>query len=236
VARSTSSTSSTKHFVDKTMALLSKRLAKNKEYPKQFDDSRVIEVLQGVHEFARTSAQKQMLEVCGSLSLYISKALMSEDGKNANVEKVLNIYSESLTDYMTKKSSHLQPKFFLDFLQRFPQHSWPLFNKLLGYTDPTESIKNYRQSQAYQIMSVLIQRTLSQKSDECNQAFLEEVPAIAASLIKTFEHALNDKPDAKQFNTQRLRDVLKFAVTSIRLTKNLEKDTTKVRSIADPCC
>ncbi|KAJ2956399.1 hypothetical protein NQZ79_g7736 [Umbelopsis isabellina] len=232
VVRSTSSTSSTKHFVDKTMALLSKRLAKNKEYPKQFDDKRVLEVLQGVHEFARTSAQKQMLEVCGSLSLYISKALMSEDGQDANVEKVLHIYSESLTDYMTKKSSHLQPKFFLDFLQRFPQHSWPLFNKLLGYTDPTESIKNYRQSQAYQIMSVLIQRTLSQKSDECNQAFLQEVPAIAASLIKTFEHALNDKPDAKQLNTQRLREVLKFAVTSIRLSKNLEKDTTKVSCLA----
>lgn len=233
--RSTSTTSSTKHFVDKTIALLNKRLSKNKEYPKQFDVERVAEVLKGVHEFARTSAQKQMLEVCGSLSLYISKAMMSSDEEEklnttANTEKVLSIYSDSLADYMTKKSSHLQPKFFLEFLNRFPQRSWPLFNKLLAYTDPNESVKSYRQSQAYQIMSVLIQRTVSQKSDECNQEFLNAIPAIADSLIKTFEYALDDKPEstAKQVNIQRMKEVLKFAVTSIRLTKNIEKDTKEV--------
>jgi DNA polymerase phi len=237
VVRSTSSSSSTKHFVDKTLALLNKRLSKNKEYPKEFDIPRVIEVLQGVHQFARTSAQKQILEVCGSLSLYISKALMSGDDEKQNstvsTEKVLSIYSESLTDYMTKKSSHLQPKFFLDFLNRFPQHSWPLFTNLLAYTDPNESIKSYRQSQAYQIMSVLIQRALSQKSDECNQEFLNSVPAIADSLIKTFEYALDDKlePTTKQVNIQRMKEVLKFAVTSIRLTKNIEKDTKEVNGL-----
>lgn len=234
VARSTSTTSSTKHFVDKTMALLNKRLSKNKEYPKQFDAERVAEVLKGVHEFARTSAQKQMLEVCGSLSLYISKALIGgEDEKLDTAAKVLSIYSDSLTDYMTKKSSHLQPKFFLEFINRFSQHSWPLFAKLLAYTDPNESVKSYRQSQAYQIMSVLIQRSLSLKSDECNKEFLNSIPLIADSLIKTFEYALDDKPEpaAKQVNIQRIKEVLKFAVTSIRLSKNIEKDTKEVRTI-----
>ncbi|GAB5585522.1 DNA-directed DNA polymerase [Umbelopsis nana] len=231
VARSTSTSSSTKHFVDKTMALLNKRLSKNKEYPKQFDAERVAEVLKRVHEFARTSAQKQMLEVCGSLSLYISKALIGgEDEKLDTAAKVLSIYSDSLTDYMTKKSSHLQPKFFLEFLNRFPQHSWPLFAKLLAYTDPNESVKSYRQSQAYQIMSVLIQRSLSLKSDECNKEFLNSIPLIADSLIKTFEYVLDDKPEpaAKQVNIQRIKEVLKFAVTSIRLSKNIEKDTKEV--------
>ncbi|KAG2175098.1 hypothetical protein INT44_007576, partial [Umbelopsis vinacea] len=110
VIRTTSTSSSTKHFVDKTVALLNKRLSKNKEYPKQFDIERAAQVLKGVQEFARTSAQKQMLEICGSLSLYISKAMLSvEEAKlGAAKEQVLTIYSDSLTDYMTKKSSHMQ--------------------------------------------------------------------------------------------------------------------------------
>ncbi|CAO3670180.1 unnamed protein product [Umbelopsis ramanniana] len=232
VIRTTSTSSSTKHFVDKTIALLNKRLSKNKEYPKQFDIERAAQVLKGVQEFARTSAQKQMLEICGSLSLYISKAMLSVDEEKlgAATEQVLAIYSDSLTDYMTKKSSHMQPKFFVDFLNRFPQHSWPLFNKLLAFTDPKETIKSYRQSQAYQIMSVLIQRTVSLKTDECNKEFLNSIPAISDSLIKTFEYALDDKPEpaAKQVNIQRIKEVLKFAVTAIRLTKNIEKDTKEI--------
>ncbi|KAH8550146.1 DNA polymerase phi-domain-containing protein [Umbelopsis sp. PMI_123] len=232
VVRTTSTSSSTKHFVDKTVALLNKRLSKNKEYPKQFDAERVVQILKGVHEFARTSAQKQMLEVCGSLSLYISKAMMGgEDGNiDTAVDQVLSIYSDSLTDYMTKKSSHMQPKFFIDFLNRFPQRSWPLFNKLLAYTDPKETVKSYRQSQAYQMMSVLIQRTVSLKTEECNHEFLRSIPAISDSLIRTFEYALDDKPEpaAKQVNIQRIKEVLKFAVTAIRLTKNIEKDTKKI--------
>lgn len=169
IIRATPSKSVTNQFVEKVIAFLKNRLAKSTEYPKEQADF-VFEIVQAVHDFAKSSTSKELSEMCNQLSLYLRKCILGGtdfevDSKTpAKTKKALTkfnaIYSDSIKLYMTKKSTPFHPSIIQQMLQRYPMTSWDLLTTLVTYLNRAGCANIYRLSMACKWASVIIQRTV----------------------------------------------------------------------------
>lgn len=176
IIRATPSKSVTNQFVEKVIAFLKNRLAKSTEYPKEQADY-VYEILQAVHDFAKSSTTKELSEMCNQLSLYLRKCILGgtdfEVAKDtpAKTKKALTkfnqIYSESIKLYLTKKSTPFHPSIIQQMLQRYPMSSWDMLNTLVTYLNRAECANIYRLSMACKWTSVIIQRTVGKVRETC---------------------------------------------------------------------
>ncbi|KAF8933972.1 DNA-directed DNA polymerase [Podila verticillata] len=75
---------SNKPVHDKISALLRNKLAKIKDYPREYDEEHVFEILTQVHELAKKSPDAKFAGLCGDLSLLLVKVLIGgQDEKTA---------------------------------------------------------------------------------------------------------------------------------------------------------
>lgn len=230
-------------MVDKTTALLNNKLAKIKDYPRDFDAEHLHSILEQVHESAKRAPNNQMVTLCGRLSLVLVKTLVGGHDENdggddksdrpsggpakaqiqANVDRIISLYASSLADFMTKKSSRLQPVLFLDFIDRFPRTAWGLCDPLLEYSRPAGSVKAYRQVQAYEMLGALVRRGVA-RAGVSGKMLSKAAPRIADVVAETLKFAVGEG----QINTQRIKLVLKFMASAVRVTKKVEEDTSQV--------
>lgn len=169
IIRATPSKSVTNQFVEKVIAFLKNRLAKSTEYPKEQAEY-VYEIVQAVHDFAKSSTTKELSEMCNQLSLYLRKCILGgtdfevTNETSSKTKKALTkfnkIYSESIKLYLTKKSTPFHPSIIQQMLQRYPMSSWDLLNTLVTYLNRAECANIYRLSMACKWTSVIIQRTV----------------------------------------------------------------------------
>lgn len=169
IIRATPTKSVTNQFVEKVIAFLKNRLSKANEYPKEQADF-VFDVLQAVHDFAKSSTSKELSEMCNQLSLYLRKCILggADFGISKETpaktkkaaEKFLAVFSESTKLYMTKKSTPFHPSIIQQMLQRYPMSSWDLLNTFVTYLNRAECANIYRLSMACKWSSVVIQRTV----------------------------------------------------------------------------
>ncbi|KAF9426046.1 DNA-directed DNA polymerase [Podila epigama] len=207
---------SNKPVHDKISALLRNKLAKIKDYPREYDDEHVFEILTQVHELAKKSPDAKFSALCGDLSLLLVKVLIGGQDENTAVgetkaqapakatrgskaakvdpikakqDRVVALYSTSLKEFMTRKNSNLSAKMFSEFIERFPHLAWHLSGTLLEYTSPKAAVKSFRQAMAFTLLSTLVKRLANKKTPEFEQLFLETLPLIRNSLIETLEGA-----------------------------------------------
>jgi DNA polymerase phi len=169
IIRATPSKSVTNQFVEKVIAFLKNRLSKSTEYPKEQADF-VFDILQAVHDFAKSSTSKELSEMCNQLSLCLRKCILGgadfEITKETPAktkkaaEKFLAVFADSTKLYLTKKSTPFHPSIIQQMLQRYPMSSWDLLNTLVTYMNRAECANIYRLSMACKWSSVLIQRTV----------------------------------------------------------------------------
>ncbi|KAF9941246.1 DNA-directed DNA polymerase [Mortierella alpina] len=160
-----------------------------------------------------------------------------EAALKAKQDKIVELYSASLKEFMTRKNSNLSAKMFLEFIDRFPHLAWHLSSTLLEYTSPKAAVKSFRQAMAFNMLSALVKRLANKNTPEFEQLFLDTLPLIRNSLIETFEGAFVESAaadaeaeeeekttssSAKGLNVARLREILKFAILSARMVKRAE--------------
>ncbi|RUP48889.1 DNA polymerase phi-domain-containing protein [Jimgerdemannia flammicorona] len=232
--RTTSSTSATKQMVDKTTTLLNSKLAKIKDYPRLFDPVHLHDILEQIHEVAKRAPSNSTVILCSNLSLVLVKTLLGghddDDTKissslskvqvHNSTARIVVLYKSSLADFMSKKSSRLQPSLFLNFITRFPRTAWALADSLVTYAGPTGGVKQYRRAQAYNMLSVLVQRAAAKRSDEFDREFEKTTPDIVEVVKETLAFSVSEgNADGKVLNTLRLKDVLKFAAVMLKMWK-----------------
>ncbi|KAG0206968.1 DNA-directed DNA polymerase [Mortierella sp. GBA30] len=177
----------------------------------------------------------------GSAAKGKSNVSPQEAALKAKQDRVVELYSASLKEFMTRKNSNLSAKMFLEFIDRFPHLAWHLSSTLLEYTSPKAAVKSFRQAMAFNMLSALVKRLANKNTPEFEPLFLETLPLIRNSLIETFEGAFvavesteedEDKTNnsgAKGLNVARLREILKFAILSARMVKRAEdRDVTEI--------
>ena len=114
------------------------------------DDEQVGEILRQLHSRARKASTGDIVTTLAQSSLFLSKALL-----HAQISQpVLDIYRESLQDFVTRKASRLNTTFFQEFIRRHANVSWELRDTLLELSG--KAVNGYRQSQVFQLVQVLL--------------------------------------------------------------------------------
>ncbi|KAI7872535.1 DNA polymerase phi-domain-containing protein [Spinellus fusiger] len=217
---STPTKSVTSQFVDKMIAFIKNKISKQKEYPSHCEDA-IFDVLQAVHDFAHQSSSKEIAEVANNLSLYLRRCLFGgadseitalSEKKQKELTRFNDIYSESLKQYMTKKTSHFHPSMIISLLQRFPLSSWSLIESIVVYIGPSQSANAYRQNLATQWLLQSLPRIVNKKNESYSVRFSSLAPQVTNN-IEEAQAAL--KADT---NSDLKRNLCKLTVLVKRLT------------------
>lgn len=135
---------------DKAKGILRSRFGKSKEVPSGVDVEQVTETSKSLHARARKSHSSDILATLSLSSIYLSRILVHEDAGPV----VLDMYRESLADFMTRKNSALNTAYFQDFLRRFPTLGWQLREDFLDLSG--RAVNAYRQSQALHLLEIIV--------------------------------------------------------------------------------
>ncbi|KAI9023102.1 DNA polymerase phi-domain-containing protein [Phycomyces nitens] len=236
IIRSTPAKSVTSQFVDKMIAFLKNKFSKMTECPANYDEETIFNVLQAVHDFARQASSKELSETANNLSLYLRRCILggadvevTAEDKKKEQTRFLEIYSASLKEYMTKKSSHFHPSMITNLLQRFPLSSWPLLDSLVAYISPSESANAYRQNMACQWVIQLLQRVVGKKHESADAKFLE----LAPELNKRIKEAQGALKEGSNSDVKRTLVKLESLVNrlSSKLEINVQGSTKKIDQI-----
>lgn len=139
-----------KQLSDKATGILRSRIGKSKDVPSSIDADQVGEVLRELHAQAKKAVSGDVLSTLSQCSLYLTRCLL-----HAQADQVaLDIYSESLTDFVTRKASRFNPNFFQEFIRRHTLVAWRLRNTLLELTG--KAVNGYRETQVFQLVQILL--------------------------------------------------------------------------------
>ncbi|SJL00256.1 uncharacterized protein ARMOST_03568 [Armillaria ostoyae] len=198
-----------KQLSDKTQAILRSRIAKARDVPTA-PVAQVASAVQSLHTRARKARSSDLLATLSFCSLYLAKILVAQQG----VDQVLDVYRETLVDFLTRKNSALNLNFFQDFIQRFPALGWRLRQDLIDSSK--KAINVYRQCQAFRLIHALVsQLPTIEKSDA-------DVVAFMTTLREALHELINDACDDKaSVNTAQMKDLFKLVLLSIRQTSRL---------------
>ncbi|EMD34453.1 hypothetical protein CERSUDRAFT_55542 [Gelatoporia subvermispora B] len=139
-----------KQLSDKATGILRSRIGKSKDVPSNMDVEVAIEVLKELHSRARKAPSADVLSTLAQCTVFLARSLFHA----AAQDQVLDIYRQSLADFVTRKASRLNSAFFQEFIRRHPDAAWALRSDLLDLTG--KAVNVYRQCQAFSLLHTLI--------------------------------------------------------------------------------
>ncbi|KAF5386843.1 hypothetical protein D9615_001886 [Tricholomella constricta] len=198
---------------DKAKGILRSRIAKSKEIPTSVDVESTLKVITDLHTRARKVHSSDMLATLSQCSLYLSKVLVHLDSENSLVQ----IYQQSLADFITRKNSALNTNFFQDFIRRCPASAWSLRHDLLDLSG--RSVNVYRQCQVYQLLDTLIGQ-LPAMRDTPSTAVIEFMTLLRKTLLEVATDACDEK---NTLTAAQLKEVFKLALVATRQTQRVDR-------------
>ena len=135
---------------DKARGIFRSRFAKVKEIPTDVDVEELSSLATTIHTQARKAHSSDILSILSLCSLYLAKIFVHLQEEAT----ILKLYSESLSDFTTRKNSSLNSQFFQDFIRRFPALAWQLRGDLIDLC--AKSVNAYRQGQVLQLLELLV--------------------------------------------------------------------------------
>ncbi|KAI9313750.1 DNA polymerase phi-domain-containing protein [Dichotomocladium elegans] len=235
ILRATPAKSVTSQFAQKIMAFLKNKLPKIPEYPKEHD-GHIVDIFKAVYDFAKATNSKEISDMCIQLALYLRKCVLGGSDVELDeslpakakkeIEKLNAIESEAAKIYMTKKTTRLRKDLVAVPLERSPFSSWPLLETLVDYISPASCANHFKHTQALQLITAVVQRTVGKKSEIYNEKFATLAPKIASKVQEVLEMSKN-AGDKNVLNYAEMRTFIRFASTMIRFHKKAVKDDSK---------
>lgn len=145
-------------FAAKAIRVLRNMVTKPKCYLQLADgeSAPILETLQAVHAIAQRASSPEVLTLSSASSLYLCKLMLAAVKAEAS-ESIVGLYTTSWTDYLLRKRSRLQPKFFSDFIGRFSETAWQLREPILqACSAETITKEKFKRSQAFHLLADLI--------------------------------------------------------------------------------
>jgi DNA polymerase phi len=217
-----------KQLSDKAKGILRSRIAKSKDVPSGVDADQVLAVLSDLHVRARKVHSSELLATLSQSSIYLSKILIQADAEKS----LIQVYSQSLADFIMRKNSALNTNFFQDFIRRCPTTAWQLWSDLLDLS--SKSVNAYRQLQVFKLLETLIGQL---QSMVCLHTFFvvaivltyhqgttppSEVSEFMTSLRKSLLDVATNACDEKvTLSAPQLKEVLKLGLVAVRQTQRI---------------
>jgi DNA polymerase phi len=147
------SSSEDKELAAKAGRVLRGIVQKSKEYPSSTEVGALLPTLTAVHAAAQRASSPEALALASATSLYLCRIILGETGVR-NSQEVIAVYQASLSDYLVRKQSRIQPKLFIDFIQRFKTAAWALKDALLvASSEQTTTKDKHKRCQALHLVA-----------------------------------------------------------------------------------
>ena len=135
---------------DKATSMLRSRFGKSKDIPLNINGDQAFEILKVLHVRARKAISADVLTTLSQCSLFVTKCLVQAQQE----EFVVEVYRESLRDFVSRKASRLNTPFFHDFIRRYPHIAWNLRTDFFDVLD--DAVNGYRQAQIFVLFQVML--------------------------------------------------------------------------------
>ena len=216
LARGSGDTS--QQVANRASQILRQRLCKSKDLPRgdHWDVDEVVSELKDTHELLRTSQDAKLADMAAAVSHLYTKVLV----RHGHVHETADVFKNTLDDFLERKSSPIRPAFLIEAIRRYPELSWGLRHALLQGCRVSKAARAFRQVQVFTMLQVLLQQ---QQHEDMRQANMEEILSfiehVRAVVLETVQAAVAQGDDnAGSLNSQRLKDVLRFILQSVRIT------------------
>ena len=216
LARGSGDTS--QQVANRASQILRQRLCKSKDLPHgdNWDVDEVVSELKDTHELLRTSQDAKLADLAAAVSHLYTKVLV----RHGHVHETADVFKNTLDDFLERKSSPIRPAFLIEAIRRYPELSWGLRHALLQGCRVSKAARAFRQVQVFTMLQVLLQQ---QQHEDMRQADMEEILSfieqVRTVVVGTVQAAVSLGDDnAGSLNSQRLKDVLRFALQSVRIT------------------
>ena len=216
LARGSGDTS--QQVANRASQILRQRLCKSKDLPHgdNWDVDEVVSELKDTHELLRTSQDAKLADLAAAVSHLYTKVLV----RHGHVHETADVFKNTLDDFLERKSSPIRPAFLIEAIRRYPELSWGLRHALLQGCRVSKAARAFRQVQVFTMLQVLLQQ---QQHEDMRQADMEEILSfieqVRTVVVDTVQAAVSLGDDnAGSLNSQRLKDVLRFALQSVRIT------------------
>ncbi|KAJ6630633.1 DNA polymerase phi-domain-containing protein [Mycena sp. CBHHK59/15] len=205
---STSTSSDERHLTDKAKGIIKSRIAKSKEVPSNVNIEEVKTAISELHTRARRMHSPELLTTLSQCSLYLTKILIDVGAQ----ETVLQVYRESLEDFVTRKNSALNSNFFLDIVRRYPLMMWSIRHDITSLSN--KAVNGYRRCQSLQLLQALITQIPSPMEQQ-REEMKEFVLTLHKVLIQFLTEACEDKIT---LTAPQMKDLFKLASLGVRQT------------------
>lgn len=211
------------HLTSKVTGILQSRMFKAKEPLEIADRAEAIEVLETLHVEARQASSAQTAKLCSQAIIFVSRALLADRQASSSSATqdlsapVVEAYTKSLDDFMTKKSTKVRSSLFSDLAVRFPVVAWSLRKPLVQYAK-SDGANSYRQTQAFNLLNDLVSQLPSLSKAGLTAEIQTFIPDCREAIYTILETTASLE-GAKALKTDRLRDILKFALKLARASK-----------------
>lgn len=149
------------------------------------------------------------------------KVVKKAGGGCLNEERLMESFKAALTEFMSKKSSHLQPVIFTELIQRFPSLGWNLAIEIPQYIN--KGCNNFRKVKAFEMLKLL----LCKKTDKHEQNILEINESMCTNLIEAFQ---STKEENYSLKARQFHHIVQLATIYFKETSKYPKVYKKVDS------
>ncbi|OCH90301.1 hypothetical protein OBBRIDRAFT_887807 [Obba rivulosa] len=212
-----------KQLADKATGILRSRVGKSKDVPSNIDAEVATEVLKELHSRARKAPSADVISTLGQCSAFLARSLFHAGSE----EPVLDIYRESLADFVTRKASRLNSAFFQEFIRRHPDAAWGLRSDLVELTG--KAVNVYRQCQTFHLLQTLLNQV--HPTDARRTEILDFMTTLRRTLLSVMQKACEGEAT---LNTAQIKELLKLGLQAIRQTKRLTPSSDELASVWDP--
>ncbi|KAJ0962754.1 hypothetical protein J5N97_027876 [Dioscorea zingiberensis] len=215
-------------LVQRIGAILQKKIFKAKDYPKGEDIQ--LSTLESLLEKSFKSASRSRYKMVSSLAqqsaFWLLKIIQSRDFPKSKLERVLEIFRQTLTDYFTNKKSRLKAGFVKDIIRRHPWIGFQLFGFLLEKSQTAKS--EFRQVKSLELVDCIIKSWISaNKRDDSKDAptkskFLKKHLPALCELIQQLLSNLPEK-QSRRAEVRRFCSQVLHAISALKLHKSFLK-------------
>ena len=217
----------TEAVANKARQLLLNRISKAKAIPEEVDVDQVSLLLERMHTEARESQSNDVSNVSQAINVYLTKVALCKSGekvKSALGGKLVEMYRQSLLDYLTRKASRMRHEFLIDAFRRFPMLGWELRSELLDSCRPGTASRAFRQVQVMQMLQAVLTQ-IAQRADQ-----KEEVIAFLPEISNCFVQMVNESDAAAVVSSNHMKDTIKFVLQAARISARIETNKDNLQS------
>ncbi|KAJ1030918.1 hypothetical protein NDA18_002147 [Ustilago nuda] len=217
----------TEAVANKARQLLLNRISKAKAVPEEVDVDQVSWLLERMHTEARESQSNDVSNVSQAINVYLTKVALCKSGekvKSALGGKLVEMYRQSLLDYLTRKASRMRHEFLIDAFRRFPMLGWELRSELLNSCRPGAASRAFRQVQVMQMLQAVLTQ-IAQRADQ-----KEEVLAFLPEISNCFVQMVNESDATAVLSSNHMKDTIKLVLQAARISARIETNKDNLQS------